>query len=72
MSLLNCNLKSRKNKHLNERERYKIEILLKENMKAKDIAKRLGRSTRTIERERKRGTIILLNSDLTYRKEYCA
>ena len=72
MSQFNCNLKTRKNKHLNERERYKIEILLKENMKAKDIAKRLGRSTRTIERERKRGTIILLNSDLTYRKEYCA
>lgn len=72
MSLLNCNLKERKNKHLNERERYKIEILLKEKMKPKDIAKRLGRTTRTIERERKRGTIILLNSDLTYRKEYCA
>ena len=72
MSQFNCNLKTRKNKHLNERERYKIEILLKENMKAKDIAKRLGRSTRTIERERKRGTIILLNSDLTYREEYCA
>ena len=72
MSLLNCNLKSRKNKHLNERERYKIEILLKEKMKPRDIAKRLGRTTRTIERERKRGTIILLNSDLTYREEYCA
>ena len=72
MSLLDCNLKSRKNKHLNERERYKIEILLKEKMKPRDIAKRLGRSTRTIERERKRGTIILLNSDLTYREEYCA
>ena len=72
MSLLDCNLKSRKNKHLNERERYKIEILLKEKMKPRDIAKRLGRTTRTIERERKRGTIILLNSDLTYREEYCA
>lgn len=72
MSLLNCNLKSRKNKHLNERERYKIEILLKEKMKTSDIAKRLGRSTRTIQREVKRGTVILLNSDLTYRKEYCA
>ena len=41
-------------------------------MKPKDIAKRLGRTTRTLERERKKGTIILLNSDLTYRKEYCA
>ena len=72
MSQLNCNLKTKKGKHLNERDRYKIEILLKENMKPKDIAKRLGRTKRTIERERKRGTITLLNSDLTYRKEYCA
>ena len=44
MSQIHCNLKSRKNKHLNERERYKIEILLKEKMKASDIANRLGRS----------------------------
>lgn len=72
MSLLDCNLKERKNKHLNEKERYKIEILLKENMKPSDIAKRVGKATRTIQREIKRGTIMLLNSDLTYRKEYCA
>lgn len=72
MSRFNYNLKERKNKHLNEKERYKIEILLKEKMKTKDIAQRLGRSIRTIQREIKRGTLILLNSDLTYRKEYCA
>ena len=72
MSQLDYNPKIRKNKHLNERERYKIEVLLKEKMKLSDIAKRVGRSTRTIEREVKRGTVILLNSDLTYRKEYCA
>ena len=72
MSLLNCNLKERKNKHLNGKERYEIEILLKEKMKTKDIAQRLGRNIRTIQREIKRGTSILLNSDLTYRKEYCA
>ena len=72
MSQLDYNLKTRKNKHLNERERYKIEILLKEKMKPSEIAKRVGRSTRTIQREVLRGTVILLNSDLTYRKEYCA
>jgi len=37
-----------------------------------EIAKRLGRHRRTIEREITRGTIYLQNSDLTYRKEYCA
>lgn len=72
MSQLDYNLKTRKNKHLNERERYKIEVLLKEKMKPSEIAKRVGRSTRTIQREVKRGTVILLNTDLTYRKEYCA
>ena len=36
------------------------------------IAKRLGRHKRTIEREIKRGTVRLLNSDLRYREEYCA
>ena len=59
MSQLDYNLKTRKNKHLNERERYKIEVLLKEKMKPSEIAKRVGRSTRTIQREVKRGTVIL-------------
>jgi len=65
-------LNQRKNKHLTERERYKIEVLLKENMPVLHIAKRLGRHKRTIEREIKRGTVRLLNSDLSYREEYCA
>jgi IS30 family transposase len=62
-------LKQRKNKHLNERERYKIEVLLKENMSVLYIAKKLGRHKRTIEREIKRGTVRLLNSDLSYRED---
>jgi len=65
-------LKQRKNKHLTERERYKIEILLKEKMTVLYISKRLGRHIRTIEREIKRGTVRLLNTDLSYRYEYCA
>ena len=72
MSQKNYTVNSRKNKHLTERERYKIETLLKEKMSPFDIAKRLGRHVRTIEREIKRGTVRLLNSDLNYRKEYCA
>lgn len=72
MSQKNYILKQRKNKHLNERERYKIEVLLKEKMTILYISKRLGRHKRTIEREIKKGTVRLLNSNLSYREEYCA
>lgn len=72
MSLINNNTESRKGKHLTERERYQIEVLTKEKMIPKEIAKRLGRHRRTIEREVYRGKVWLLKSDLTYKKEYCA
>lgn len=72
MSQYNNTPESRKNKHLTERERYKIEVLLEEGLKPIEIAKKLERNKRTIEREILKGTIELLNSDLTYRKEYCA
>jgi len=72
MSQDNNILKSRKYKHLKERERYRIEILLKEKLKPYEIAQRMGKGTRTIEREKANGTIRLQNSDLTYREEYCA
>ena len=63
---------TRRNKHLTERERYKIEILLKEKLSAKEVAKRLGRHPRTIEREIAKGRVRLKNSDWSYRYEYCA
>lgn len=72
MSQINHTVESRKNKHLTEKERYTIEILLKEGLKPLEIVKRLGRDKRTIERDIAKGTVKLLNSDLTYRKEYCA
>ena len=72
MSQDNNTVKSIKYKHLTERNRYKIEILLKENLKPYEIAQRMGKGTRTIEREKANGTLMLLNSDLTYREEYCA
>jgi len=72
MSQENYTTMSRKNKHLNYRERYTIEILLKEKMAVSEISKRLGRHKRTIEREIAKGTVWLLNSDLSYRQEYCA
>jgi len=68
----NNTTESRKYKHLTERERYKIEILLKEKLKAFEIAQRMGKGIRTIEREIARGKIRILNYDLTYREEYCA
>lgn len=72
MSQYNNTAKLRKYKHLTVRERYKIEILLKERLKPFEIAQRMGKGTRTIEREIAKGTVRLLNWDLTYRKEYCA
>jgi len=72
MSQSNYTAENRKNKHLTERERYTMEILLKEKLTAIDIAKRLGRHRRTIEREITKGKLRLLNSDLTYREAYCA
>jgi transposase, IS30 family len=72
MSQIDYTVSSRKNKHLTERERYTMETLLKEKFKASEIAVRLGRHRRTIEREIAKGKLRLLNSDLTYREEYCA
>jgi transposase, IS30 family len=65
-------LETRRNKHLSEKERYTIEVLLKEKMSPFEIAKRLGRHPRTIEREIAKGSVELKNSDWTYRYEYCA
>lgn len=72
MSHKNYTIEGKKNKHLTERERYTIEILLKEGKRASEISQKLGRHIRTIEREIKKGVVELLNYDLTYKKEYCA
>jgi IS30 family transposase len=72
MSRLHCIKENRKGKYLNEKERYQLEILLKEKVDKNKISKILDRSIRTIYREIKRGQVKMLNSDLTYRYEYCA
>ncbi len=73
MSRLNNTTKNRKGKHLNYEDRIKIEVLSKAGIKPKKIGELLGgRSERTIYRELKQGTVELLNSDLTVRKEYSA
>lgn len=56
-----CIVKTRKNKHLNYRERLQIEIMLKEKKKSSEIATALSCSKRTIEREIKRGIVQKLN-----------
>jgi len=72
MSLPNNNTKQGSYKHLTERERYQIEILIKGKMKPKEIAAIIGKHRRTIEREIARGTVRMMNSNLTYRDSYCA
>jgi IS30 family transposase len=72
MSQPNIIMKQGSFKQLTERERYQIEILLKEKRTPKEIAKTLGKHTRTIEREIARGKVTLLTSELTYKESYCA
>ena len=57
---------------LSEKERYQIEILLKEKRTASEIAERLGRDRRTIEREIARGSVVQLDSELREHIRYCA
>ena len=66
------NRERKKGKHLTLVERCIIEANLKEEKTHKEIAERIGVSTKTIQREVKRGTVELLNSDLTVKKEYVA
>ena len=68
----NNTLKTQKNKYLTLKDRYKIEVLKKAGISNVKIAEQIGKSERTIRREMARGTVKLLNSDLTTRKEYCA
>lgn len=63
---------SRKNKHLNSFECYKLEVLLKAKMKISEISELLHRDKSTIYREIKRGTVSFRNSDWSVRKEYSA
>jgi len=64
--------KVRKWEQLSEKERYQIEILLKEKRTAQQIGKRLGRDRRTIEREIVRGSVVQLDPELREHIKYCA
>jgi IS30 family transposase len=68
----NNSTEKKKWKQLSEKERYKIETLLEENQTPKEIAERLGRDRRTIEREIVRGTITQVDSQWRERSVYGA
>lgn len=72
MELKDFNTKRQKYTHLKESERYKIEVLLQEKKKPKDIAFILGRGRSTIYKEIKRGTVERLHYDLSKKKQYRA
>jgi len=72
MERKNCSIKKRKYKHLNEGDRYKIEVLLQEKKSNKEIATILNRDQSTIYREKKRGMISRLQSDLRKKMQYRA
>ncbi len=59
-------------KQLSEKERYQIEILLKEKRTVKEIGDRLGRDRRTIEREIARGSVVQRDSEWRERMCCCA
>ncbi len=68
----NYTTENRKGKHLTYEERIKLEALLKLGLSPVLIGQQLGRSERTIRRERDKGKVALLNTDLTEREEYSA
>jgi len=72
MEQYNNTTKSKKYKHLNLSERYKIEGYLEAKKTAQEIAKLLGRDRSTIYREIQRGTVMLLDYELRKRPQYKA
>ena len=68
----NCTTKKGKYTHLGEKDRYKIEVLLEDKKRVCEIAGILGRDKSTIYREKYRGAISRLQSDLSEKKKYRA
>ena len=64
------NRERKKGKHLTLVERCIIEANLKEKNTHKEIYERIGVSTKTIQREVKRGSVEMPNSDLTVKKDF--
>jgi IS30 family transposase len=71
MERRHCSTKKRYT-HLKETERYKIEVLLADGKKVKEIARLLRRSRATIYREKRRGSVSRIQYDLSERMTYRA
>jgi IS30 family transposase len=72
MSQNNHTTTGAKYKHITEIERYKIEAYIKDGKKPQEIAVLLEKSTRTIQREIKRGKVPQMDSELRVREKYKA
>lgn len=72
MELRYCSIKKKKYKHLDESERFKVEVLLEDKKKVREIAVILRRDVSTIYRELNRGTISRIQSDLSEKEQYRA
>jgi IS30 family transposase len=72
MGQSNDTRKKRSWKQLTEKDRYKIETLLQEKLSPKEIAHRLCRDRRTIEREIERGSVMQRDSHLREKVVYLA
>lgn len=65
-------VKKRGWKQITEKERYQLEILLREGLAPPEAGRLLGRDRRTIEREIKKGSVMQRDSELRERVVYCA
>lgn len=65
MEQIDYTAKSGKYKHLNERDRYRLEGYLESGLNAKEVAQKLDRHISTIYREINRGQVKRIKSDLT-------
>lgn len=72
MEQLDCTTKPEKYKHLNERQRYKLEGYLEAKLTVKEISLKLKKHPATVYREIKRGTIRRLGYELDEYSAYRA
>ena len=72
MKLKDCSTKRKRYVHLGEKDRYKIEVLLEDKKKVGEIGILLRRDRSTIYREKRRGTVRRLQSDLREKEQYRA
>lgn len=64
--------KRQKYEQVKERERYKLEVLLTDKRKVGEIARLLGRHRSTIYREKRRGSVKLIDTELKEKEQYRA